>query len=65
MVSINEQKRTKVGRAMELRAELFDIANFLAGEETGRLAVELHQACNAILRVHQEINRKPPRVASP
>lgn len=29
-----------------IRHEVFDLANSLAGEETGTIAGELHQACN-------------------
>jgi len=42
-----------VERAMELRKEIFDIANSYAGDETGDIAVMLHQSCNCILSARQ------------
>jgi hypothetical protein len=42
-----------VERAMELRKEIFDIANSYAGDETGDIAVMLHQSCNCILNARQ------------
>ena len=45
---MNEQAR--IDRMMELRSELFDLANSFAGEETGTAATILHEACNNILR---------------
>lgn len=43
---------------MELRNELFDIANSYAGDETGSAAVSLHNACNAILRAKNYLEKK-------
>jgi hypothetical protein len=34
---------------MELREELFDLANSFAGDVTGEVAVQLHTACNYIV----------------
>lgn len=41
--------RTRMARAMELREELFDLANSFAGDVTGEVAVQLHTACNYIV----------------
>ena len=41
-------KKAQIARALELRNELYDIANSLAGDETGSSAVLLHEACNCI-----------------
>ena len=49
-----EQKRKNMKRAMEIRAELFDLANSFAGERTGIIAVQLHGACNEILRAKRD-----------
>lgn len=43
----------RIERAMELRKELFDLANSFAGDETGHVAVLLHGACNHILWAKQ------------
>ena len=48
----------RIARAMELRNELFDIANSFAGEETGYVAVLLHGACNHILWAKQALPNK-------
>ena len=47
-------KQQTIDRALEIRQELFDLANSLAGEETGKSAVQLHEACNCILRARIE-----------
>jgi hypothetical protein len=47
--------RGGVTRAMELRDELFNIANSYAGDFTGDVAVLLHQACNKILFAHERV----------
>lgn len=44
-----------IDRAMQLRLELFDIANSYAGDKTGHAAVMLHEACNFILRAEQAL----------
>ena len=46
----HEEKYQNIARAMELRDELFTLANTFAGEETGDVAIRLHEACNYILR---------------
>jgi len=43
-----------IERALALRSELFDIANGLAGNETGSSAVMLHEACNCILEAERK-----------
>jgi hypothetical protein len=45
----------QINRAMELRKELFDIANSFAGDETGDIAIMLHESCNWILRAKQTL----------
>jgi len=42
--------KDKIQRLQELRSELFDIANSLAGDKTGTVACELHESANCILR---------------
>ena len=51
----------KLKRAFELRCELFDIANSLAGEKTGDAAVLLHKAANHILYANNVLNGLPAR----
>jgi hypothetical protein len=43
----------RLERIMEIRNELFDIANSYAGDETGVIASELHRSCNCILRANK------------
>jgi len=50
-----EQER--IDRAMELRDELFDLANSFAGDKTGTAAVLLHESCNGILRAKKWLDR--------
>ncbi len=38
-----------IERALEIRKELFDLANKLAGNKNGDAAVLLHGACNQII----------------
>ena len=45
--TINE----RVVELNKIRERLFDLANSLAGNETGWAAVTLHNSCNAIYRV--------------
>ena len=42
-------EKSGIERALELRSELFDIANSFSGEETGNVAILLHEACNLIV----------------
>ena len=44
-----EEKIELMNEAMQIRSRLFDIANSFGGNETGNIAVILHQACNRIL----------------
>ena len=48
--------KTGMERALELREELFSIANSYAGEETGYVACMLHEACNAIVRAKKTLD---------
>ena len=48
----------RIKRAMELRSELFDIANSFSGKKTGYIAVILHQACNKILEAVEKLKDK-------
>ena len=50
---MSEEKQKNMKRAQELYSELFDIANSFAGDETGSIAVNLHEACNSILRAYE------------
>ena len=43
---------TKIEHALEIYKELFDLANSYAGNETGCVAVKLHEACNSILEAN-------------
>lgn len=51
-------KQKPIDRALELRTELYNIANSYAGDETGDVAVMLHEACNCILRARNLLRRK-------
>jgi hypothetical protein len=44
-ISVDDRAR----RVMELRSELFTLANTFAGAEAGYIAVLLHEACNKML----------------
>ena len=44
-----EMPKQGIERALELRKELFGIANSFGGDETGMIAVTLHWGCNKIL----------------
>ena len=48
----------RINRAMEIRKELFDIANSFAGDETGDVVVMLHESCNCILYANQMLECK-------
>ena len=39
----------RIQRILEIRKELFDIANSYSGYETGTAAIYLHESCNCIL----------------
>ena len=41
-------KKQLMKEVLEIRSKLFDIANAFSGEETGNVAVAIHQACNQI-----------------
>jgi len=43
----------RMKRALEIRKELFTIANSFGGNETGTIAIYLHEACNYILRANE------------
>ncbi len=51
-----QKKIDNMKRAMELRQELFSLANSFAGDETGHIAVLLHNSCNCILWAYEEFN---------
>ena len=51
--SCGKSKPTGILRALEIRNELFDIANSYVGENTGFAAVTLHEACNKILEAER------------
>jgi len=58
MIEIEEMtEMQKVSRMMELREELFNLANSFAGNETGVAAVLLHESCNNILRAKKWLDR--------
>ena len=44
------KKKEGIERALEIKEELFSIANSYSGEETGEAAMLLHEACNNILK---------------
>lgn len=46
----------RMARALQIKSELFDIANSFAGEKTGLVAMCLHQACNRIVQAEEELN---------
>ena len=48
-------EKAGIERALEIRTELFDIANSYAGKEHGHAAGILHEACNCILRADRAI----------
>ena len=41
--------KTRKEKIKKMRMDLFNIANSFAGDETGHVAVTLHQACNEML----------------
>lgn len=43
-------------RLKAIKSELFDLANSYAGEETGRIAVQLHESVNYINRALRGLN---------
>jgi hypothetical protein len=45
-----------ITRAMEIREELFTIANSYGGDISGDIAVILHQACNEIARAKRRFD---------
>ena len=47
------QIEQKLQRMVELRSELFDLANEFALDDNGYVAGELHESCNAILRANK------------
>ena len=53
----NEQK---MELAMEMRSDLFELANSFAGEENGHVAVMLHEACNCIVRAKERLEAGKP-----
>ena len=50
------QLKKGIERAMELREELFKIANSFGGDTTGVVAVILHGACNSIVKAGRLLN---------
>lgn len=54
-VPSDKKEQTGIERALEIREELFDIANSYAGDRTGHVAMMLHQACNHILYAEDEL----------
>lgn len=44
------EKERAMRESMTLRLKLFDLANTFGGDETGDIAIMLHEACNLILR---------------
>lgn len=48
-----EQPKVGIERALELRKELFNIANSYSGDKTGLVAVTLHWGCNKILEASE------------
>lgn len=44
-----------IEKAMEMRNCLFNIANAFSGDETGHIAIILHEACNLIMRAKKEL----------
>ena len=58
----HEEKYQNIARAMELRDELFTLANTFAGEETGNIAVMLHNSCNCILWAKEMFEVKHEKV---
>ncbi len=54
--NIMSDKNTEhMHRAMQLREELFNLANSFAGDEYGHIAGVLHQACNEILYAERDL----------
>ena len=49
--------KERIDRAMEIRDELFQLANSFAGDETGHVAMELHQSVNCISRAKLLIDK--------
>lgn len=62
MKSLKQIQIENMKKAMQIRDELFDLANAFAGEETGGVAVELHRACNAILTARNLLKNKGIKV---
>jgi hypothetical protein len=52
----DSDEAVKIDEAMQLRNELFTLANGFAGDKYGLVAVYLHQACNKILAANQMLN---------
>jgi hypothetical protein len=61
---MNAEKNTilqkNMTRALELRKEIFDLANSFGGDETGHVAVMLHESANCISRASVRFNSGPP-----
>lgn len=48
--------KTPMEEAMKIRERLFTLANSFAGDETGHIACQLHEACNDILRAKKMLD---------
>lgn len=52
-------KQELMTEAMQIRDRLFDIANAFAGNETGDVAIYLHESCNWVVRAKDLFERHP------
>jgi hypothetical protein len=53
---MSEEEKIEV--LLVIREMLFNMANSYAGEETGHIAVMLHESCNWILRATHSLEQK-------
>jgi len=49
------KKEDKIEILLVIREMLFNMANSYAGEETGHIAIMLHESCNWILRAVEQL----------
>lgn len=54
------KEQQNIDRALELRIELFDIANAFAVSKHGNIAVMLHESCNYIIRAGKITDNQDP-----
>jgi hypothetical protein len=53
----DSKEAARIEKAINMRRELFDLANSFAGDELGEVAIYLHEACNNILRAEKALHQ--------